>query len=348
MGKTDLAVLFTGISGTFLIAACCIKALAASFPDTAGSRIFNRSFLFKYQVDPVGTCQCLGNRHNQICHFNQFHQNLRHIVHQSNGFSLGNSSGIYLLSGNPYNCNNCQINNHISNRIHQSRYFSNKNLNLYQLIIGLFKMLHLIILPAEGPDHTHSGQILSGRPGHLIQLPLYLFIQGHTGCHNTKYHHTQCRNRHSKDHGCPGIYRKCHNHGAKHDKGRTKQKPQSQIQPGLYLVYITGHSCNQSSRSDFILFMVGKAVNMSKQRISQSCGKANRRLCCKELCCQRTGQSNSRQKHQDSSHFQNISRILIPDSYINHPGYYQGNKKFKTGFQHLKQRPQYAFYFIIP
>ena len=86
---------------------------------------------------------------------------------------------------------------------------------------------------------------------------------------------------------------------------------------------------------------------MGKQRISQRSRKSYRRLCCKKLSRQGAGKSDGSQKHQNSGHFQNIPRILIPDSYINHTGYYQGNKQLKAGLQHLKQRSQYAFHLII-
>ena len=171
------------------------RSVFSFFRDSASGlfcshRIYNTALFLQHGADSVGTGQGLGYGHNQIRHLNQLHQNLRHVVDQSHGLSLGDNSRIHLFSGNPHHSDYGQIDDHIGNGIHQGGNLSYKNLKPNQLAVGLVKPDNLIFLPVKGPDYTCSCQAFSGGKGHLIQLSLHLFIQWHTPCHNPKYHHT--------------------------------------------------------------------------------------------------------------------------------------------------------------
>ena len=256
------------------------------------SRIRNAALFFQNRAYPVGACQRLGDGNDQIGHLDQLHQNLRHIIDQSHGLALGDDPCIYLFSRYPNHCHDSKIDDHVGDRVHQSRYFPHKNLEPDQLVIGFPESVDLILLPVEGPDNPRSCQVLSGGQGHLIQLPLYLLVQGHAKAHDPEHHHTEGRNGHHKNHSRLYIHCKGHDHGAEHNKGRTQEKPQSQVESGLDLIYITGHPGDQSGCADRILLTVGEAPDMGEQIIAQICAKAHRRLGGKILSSQGTGQAD--------------------------------------------------------
>ena len=85
---------------------------------------------------------------------------------------------------------------------------------------------------------------------------------------------------------------------------------------------------------------------MREQIVAQSRTEAHCCLCREKLCCQRTGQTDDSQQHQQSPHLSDIHGILIPDPHINDLCHHQRNKQLKAGLQHFEQRPEHTLELI--
>ena len=145
----------------------------------------------------------------------------------------------------------------------------------------------------EGANHPCPRQILSGSAQHSVQPGLYFFIHGHGNHHDPKHHNGQNRYGHHKNKGRPGINEKRHDHGAKHDKGRTKKQPQHHIDAILHLIHIGSHPGDQGGRPQCINLRKRKALDMVKKGVLQLRGKSHRRFGRKILC-----RNGAKQPHQ--------------------------------------------------
>ena len=72
----------------------------------AAVAVFLAALQFQHRRNPVGTGKGLGYSNDQICHFDQLYQNLRHVIVKGNHQSLGQQSAFYL------NCANSNQNHH--------------------------------------------------------------------------------------------------------------------------------------------------------------------------------------------------------------------------------------------
>ena len=121
------------------------------------SRADNTALFLQHIADTVGTGQRLGDGNDQVCHLNQFYQNLGHVVCKRYRFTLGDDACIYLFSGDPHHCNDGKIHHHISQRVHQSGNLADKDLELHKKSIGLIEVLNLIFLAVKGTNYPGAG-----------------------------------------------------------------------------------------------------------------------------------------------------------------------------------------------
>ena len=77
----------------------------------------NAALDLKYTVHTLHAGNCLGNQDDQVCHLDQFNQDLGHIVYKGNDFTLTDDTGIYSSGTYPDHSYGSNINDHISNRI---------------------------------------------------------------------------------------------------------------------------------------------------------------------------------------------------------------------------------------
>ena len=203
-----------------------------------------------------------------------------------------------------------------------------------------------LLLFTESTDDAGTGEVLTGDAQHLVQLVLYFFVHGHSDVHNAKDHDGQNGNHHNKKQGCFYIDGKRHNHGTKHDKGRTQKQAQGHVDTGLYLVHIAGHAGNHGRGTQCIHLGKGKALHVFKQGRFHRGSKAGCRFCGKILGSQGTGQSDDAKQHQHSTHFPDIGNVPVTDTLVNDCCHDKRHKEFKGSFQHLKQRSKDSFFFV--
>ena len=192
----------------------------------------------QHSGNTVGTGSCLGHGDDQVCHFDQLNQDLRHIIVQRNHHALGEDSSINLHRANPNQKHHSQIDDNQGYRIHQHRHTSCGKLLFREVIGHSLEGPDLVLLLAERAQHPHPGEILPGGGGYLIQRPLHLPVHGHGNEHDSKNNQAKHRDHTHKNQRCLNINGKCHNHGAKHDKGGPQEEPQGQIHSVLNLVDI--------------------------------------------------------------------------------------------------------------
>ena len=81
------------------------------------SFFLNAALDLKYAVHTSHTGNCLGDQDDQVCHFDQFYQDLGHIIYKSNDFTLTDDTGIYSCGTYPDHSYSSNINDHIRNRV---------------------------------------------------------------------------------------------------------------------------------------------------------------------------------------------------------------------------------------
>ena len=301
---------------------------------------------FEDTLNPVSTGYCFGYGDNQVCQFYQLYQNLIHVVHQCNHLALCQNTCIYPDSSRVEKYNDSAIYNNVGYRIHKTGDTAYKFLQIRQMLILLTEMFLLLLFHPECTDDTDTGQIFSGHTQYLVKCTLHSPIHGHGPKHNSKDYNGQKRNRNNKYKRRFHIYRKCHNHGPKYDKRGTKEQTKHQIDAGLDLIDVTGHTGHQCRGTDLVHLRIREALDMSEQLFSQYCGKSCRRLCCKVLGRNRAGQADHTQGNENEAHSHNITPVASADTHIDDGCHNQRHKKLKERFQHFKKRCQNRLLFI--
>ena len=241
---------------------------------------------------------CLGHADDKVCHFDELHQNLGHIVIKGNHHALGQQALVDLQRTLVHQENNAHVDYHEGNGVKQGRNPSGKNLDPVQLFCFLGEFLYLALLLIEGPKNPDTGEILPGGRGHILQSGLDPPVQRHGHKHNAENNHAQQRNHPGKYQSGLEIDGKGHDHGAEHHKRRPEQQPQGQIHAILHLVDIRCHPGNESAGTQGIHIRIGKAQNMVHKGIAQPDSKAHRCLCCKILGNHRADEAHRPQQHQ--------------------------------------------------
>ena len=201
----------------------------------------------QHLLHPAAAGCRFGHVNDEVCHLNELHQNLGHIVIQGNHHTLGQKPLLHLQRSLVHQKNNTHIDYHKGNGVKKRRNPSGKNLDPVQLFCFLLEFPDLALLLIEGPEDPHAGEVLPGGRGHILQPGLHPSVQGHGHKHNSKDNHTQQRNHPGKHQSGLKINGKGHNHGTEHHKGRPEQQPQGQVHAILHLVNIGSHPGNEGT-----------------------------------------------------------------------------------------------------
>ena len=206
---------------------------------------FHGRLRVQHLLHPSQACQRPADADNQIGQLYQLHQDLIHIIDQRHNSSGQQNTALHLPGARIQDGDHSQVHRHIGERIHQSGNMAHMKLQIHQRIIGRRKLLHLGLLPAEGPDHPDAGEIFPGGPGNRVQTGLNLFVPGGCPAHDAEHNHRQHRDRHHKNQRHLHIDGKGHDHGAEHDKGRTQEQAQHHVHSVLHLIGVAGHPGDQ-------------------------------------------------------------------------------------------------------
>ena len=311
-----------------------------------GASVFLIAFQIQHSGETVAAGNGLGQRDDQVCHFDQFHQDLRHIVIQGDHQALGEDAMLHLHRAHIHQNHHCQVDDHISHRVHQSGDAACGKLAGGEFLRLLFKALHLRVLLAEGTEHPDACQILPGGRGHAVQRSLDPLMHGHGDQHDAEHDQAQHGNDPGKHQCRLEINGEGHNHGAKHHEGRTQQQPQGQVDTVLHLVDIRSHPGDHGGGAQLIDLAVAQMQNMLHEHMAQSGGEAHRRNCGKILGADSHDKANDTQSHHDQAHFDDIPGIAAADAPVHDPRHHQRNQQFKGCLQQLKQRAENALFFV--
>ena len=315
---------------------------AAQFIRRTDSVLLGR-FDFQDSIHTGGTGGRLGHVDNQVGHFDQLNQNLRHIVVQRNHKTLRQNPVVHLHSADFYQQHHSQIDNHEGHGVHQIGNSTSALLLRLKLRRLVFKRALLAGLHGKCPQNPHAGQVLPGRGGDPVQTALKPFVHGHGDCHNAEHNQTQDRDDPGKYHRRLSVDGKRHNHGAEHHKRRPQQQPQRQIHTVLYLIDVRGHPGHHGGGAQRVDFRVTKAQNVRHYRMAQPRGESHSSLGCEILRRNRAGQSHNAQQDHDQTHFYHIAAISAADALVHNVCHDQRNHQFEAGLQQFEQRAQHTF-----
>ncbi len=160
-----------------LAASCCQTALAVR----TGSRLLppHGGLHLENRLNPIGAGQRLGNRNNQICQFNQLHENLRHVVDKSHHLALGNAAVVHAHRARIEQKYGSRIDDNISDWIGQCGDSSDDELQMCEKTVFLLKPPGLLFLLVERADYARTRQVFPRCGEHRIQPGLHLFVHGH-------------------------------------------------------------------------------------------------------------------------------------------------------------------------
>ena len=305
-------------------------------------RLFQQYFLYTVCT---GHGFCHGN--DQISQFYKFHQYLGHVVQKRHNLPLGQVAYIYAHRTDIDEHNNRSVYDHIGKRVHQTGDASRKFLGVGQQLICRAKPLPLLLLLIKGTDHPGAGQVFPGCQEHLIQSCLHLPVKRHGDQHDAEYNNRQQRNSRRKYKSRFGIHRKRHDHGSKYDKRRPQEKAQHQIDSRLHLVDVAGQPRDQSRCAYRVHLCKRKALDVDKESMPYPCPEACRRLCRKILRCDRADQSGQSKRNKHKAHPDNIRAVTPGNAHVDHSCHYKRHEQFKRRLQHLKERRQYGFFFVL-
>ena len=173
---------------------------------------------FENTLDTVCAGKRFRDRNDQVRKLYKFDQNLRHIIDERYNFTLRNISRIDPDRAGIDQGDCRRIDYNKSDRISQSRQFSNEQLPVCQFCISLLEFLRFLFFLMECPDHSDTGQIFSCFTEYLIESGLHFFIKRHRYHHDSENNHGQKRYRYNENKCRLHIDGKSHDHCAKDNK----------------------------------------------------------------------------------------------------------------------------------
>ena len=133
----------------------------------------------------------LGDKNDEIRHFNELNENLRHVVIQRHDLTLREIAGIDLHTAAPDDGKDGEIDDDISKRVEQGRKTARKALKSGQLAVDLGKTLHAFVLAHKGTHHACAHKRLTRATEHRVKLCLHAAEHRDADKHNAKHHQTQ-------------------------------------------------------------------------------------------------------------------------------------------------------------
>ena len=213
---------------------------------------FHARFGVQHSLHTAGTGQRLAHLHDEVCQFDQLHQDLVHVVHQRDHITGGHAAHIDLDAAHIEQSHNGQIDDDVGQRAHQGGDVAHMELHPGQQVVGRLKAVDLALLLIKGADHAHTGQVLAGQAQHTVQPHLRGLVQRAGDDHHAEHHHAQQRDGHHKDQGGPRVDREGHDHSTDHHKGAAQEQAQKQVESALHLIDIAGHAGDKGAGAQCI------------------------------------------------------------------------------------------------
>ena len=281
--------------------------------------------------------KALAHLHDEVGQLDQLHQDLVHVVHQSNDVAGGHAAHIDLNAAHVQQRHDGNVDEHIGQRVHQGGNVAHMQLHPGQQVVGVLKALHLAGFLIKGAHDTHTGQVLAGQAQHAVQTVLHRFIQGPRGCHDAEHHHAQQRDGDNKDQRGPGVDRKGHDHGTDDHERAAQEQAQKQVQAVLHLIHVAGHAGDEGAGAQRVHLGKAQGLDMRKQGMAQGCGIAHRCLCGKILRRQAADKADEGQQQQKSAPHKDIVKIVGGNADVHDVRHHQRHEQVERSFQHLEK-----------
>ena len=296
----------------------------------------------QHSLHTAGTGQRLAHLHDEVCQFDQLHQDLVHVVHQRDHIAGGHAAHIDLDAAHIEQSHDGQIDDDIGQRAHQGGDVAHMELHPGQQVVGRLKAVDLALLLIKGADHAHTGQVLAGQAQHTVQPGLGRFVQRVGDDHDPEHHHAQQRDGDHKDPGGPHIHGERHDHGTNHHERAAQEQAQEEVQTALHLIDVTGHAGDEGAGAHGIHLGKAKPLDVLKQSMAQGGGIAHRRLGREILGRQAAGKAHNGQQQQDAAPHKDIVEIMCCNAHVDDVCHDQRHKQVERGFQHLEQRCKHS------
>jgi len=123
-------------------------------------------------------------------------------------------------------------------------------------------VFRFIFLQPKRAHHPRADEILPRSSHDAIQPRLHRAIERNAYEHHREDHHSEQRNRTREHNRGLRIHRKRQYRRAEHDKRRTKQQPQREVNARLRLVAVAGQPCHQSGDADRVQIRKRERLNL--------------------------------------------------------------------------------------
>ena len=312
-----------------------------------GFAVFLRGLLKQDVVHAPGAGAGLGQRDDQVCQLDQFHQDLGHVVVQGDQLSLGQCAAVHLPGAGADEENDAGVQYKEGQGIQRGCQPPGEQLDPGQRLIQLREAFGLVLFLHKGADHPHAGQVFAGGAGDAVKVFPHLLLQGHRPQDDAEDDQEQDDDHGGEDQRTPGVNGECHDQRAENHKGGAQQQAQPEVDTRLHLVDIPGNPGNQRGGAEMIQISIGQGLDMGKEIMAQPGGKPDGGPCCKILGSHGGRKPEQRHRHQqqDASIHHRIG--LKPEAFIHQLGDDQRNDQLKDRFQQLKCRPEDAFFPIL-
>ena len=240
------------------------------------------------------------------------------------------------------------INEHVSQRVHQCAETTDELVEPRQGFIFLIKCTDLVGLLAKRTDHAHAGQVLARKPRDLIETRLCLSKERNADDHDAVHDERKNRNRDHKDKRRPHIDRKCHDHRAEHDERAAQEKAQPHVKTCLRLIDIAREARDQRTRPDPIELREGQRFDVVKCRLPEVCAEAGARLRGEPLRREAAEESRERKKHENHNTGDDIRPVISRDADVDDLRDDKRHKQIKKSLEELEERRKNTLLPVLP
>ena len=177
-----------------------------------------RGFDGQHGCYAVAAGRGLGERDNQVRHFDKLDENLAHVVIQRDNLTLGQRAHLHAQRARVNQQNHSRVDDQIGDGVHHRGDAAYAQLHAGEQLNLALKLLALRVLLAEGADDAHARQVFAGRGGHAVQLALYAAVHRNRNQHDGEHDDAQHDDHARENHRAARVDGERHHHRAEDDE----------------------------------------------------------------------------------------------------------------------------------
>ena len=307
------------------------------------SRESHAGFRVQHSLHAACAGDAFAHLHDEVGQLDQLHQDLVHVVHQSDDVAGSHAAHVDLDAAHIQQCHDGDVDEHIGHRVHQGGDMAHVQLHVGEQGVGVLKARYLVLFLVKGTHDAHAGQVFAGQAQHTVQTVLHRLIHGPGGGHDTEHDNAQQRDGHHEDQRGFHVDREGHDHGTDHHERAAQEQAQKQVQAALHLVHVAGHAGDEGAGAQGVHLRKAQALDVGKQGVAQGRGIAHSRLCGEILSRQAAGKADGSQQQQQAAPHEDIVEIAGSNADVHDVRHDQRHEQVERGFQHLEKRRKHAF-----